>query len=658
MMKLLRNNFLFFLFIFSVNFSFSQGTTCADAAPFCAGDTSLVFPNTSGGGNAETGPDYGCLGSEPNPAWYFIQIDQPGDLTFNIVQNTQDDFNGAGLDVDFITYGPFTSTNNCDQLTAANTVDCSYSFAAVENFTITNAMAGEIYILLITNFSGQPGFIQLQQTNSGNTGAGTTDCSIVNTLNFCDNETVSLDATTNFAVTYIWDQDGTPLAETGPILNSVTAPDATYTAQAFDANNAIISTVEFILDFHEVPTANPVADQLICDDNNDGFWNFNLIPLEATVLGGQVAGDVDITFHTSQADADNDANAIATPYTNAVAYQAETLYARIENNTNTACFETTSFEIDVFDQPIANPVANQLICDDNNDGFWAFDLDALDNTVLGTQSVAQYDVTYHASQADADNDANALVSPYTNQTAYTAETIFVRIENNDNTLCFDTTTFDIDVFDTPTANPVANQLVCDDDNDGFWSFDLDALDNTVLGTQSATDYNVTYHETLADADNDVDALVSPYTNTVAYQAETLFIRIENNDNTPCYATSSFTIDVFDAPATPTLIYALCDNTIDGDDTNGFVEFDLNTQTPLVLGTQNVAQFAISYHLNQVDADNNAAPLTLLYTNITANTQDIVVRLENIDNTDCYATATLTLRVDPLPEVQKRNTSTM
>ena len=217
-----------FLSFFVIDNAFSQGTTCDASEPFCAGNSTLTFPNTSGSGNAENGPNYGCLGSEPNPAWYFLQIDQPGNLSFNIVQNTQDDLSGAELDVDFIAYGPFNSTNVCNagQLSAANTIGCSYSPNAVENFTINNAQAGDVYVLLITNFSNQSGFIQLQQTNAGAGNAGSTDCSILNAVNSCEGQVVSLDATTPNAVRYEWEMDGLLIAETGSILNGVVAPSA------------------------------------------------------------------------------------------------------------------------------------------------------------------------------------------------------------------------------------------------------------------------------------------------------------------------------------------------------------------------------------------------------------------------------------------------
>ena len=187
---------------------FAQGLTCGVAEPFCAGGSSLIFENTSGSGNAEPGPNYGCLGQTPNPAWYGGQIDQDGDRRGNRVQNSAIDFTGAPIDVDFIAYGPFLNTNACGQLTAANTIACSFSPAAVENFTIPNAQAGEVYVLLITNYDNVPGYIQLQQTNSGAGNAGSTDCSIVNTDNYCEGEMVDLDATTPSAISYEWFQDG------------------------------------------------------------------------------------------------------------------------------------------------------------------------------------------------------------------------------------------------------------------------------------------------------------------------------------------------------------------------------------------------------------------------------------------------------------------
>ena len=168
-----RKLFILFTLIsfFIVGKSYSQGGTCAAMDPFCAGDEALIFPNCNSTDSncdttAENGPDYGCLGTQPYPAWFYLQVDQTGTLEFDIIQNTSFDVDGnptgVGLDVDFIAWGPFAEGDDlCDfaQLQSFNEIDCSYSIFDIEEFTIPNGQPGEIYVLLITNYSDDPGFI-------------------------------------------------------------------------------------------------------------------------------------------------------------------------------------------------------------------------------------------------------------------------------------------------------------------------------------------------------------------------------------------------------------------------------------------------------------------------------------------------------------------
>ncbi len=220
---------LMFFFLLPAT-SFSQGATCADIEPFCAGDEAYIFPNCNNSdpnciSDAEPGPDYGCLGSQPWPAWFYLQIDDPGDLDFEIVQNTEFDANGnpigTGLDVDFIAWGPFAQGDDLcdyDQLQSFNEIGCSFSAAPIENFTIPNGQTGEIYVLLITNYNQSAGFIKLVQTG----GTGSTDCEIIFTCNvaidggdqvICDETETTLTTTTNGPVqSYLWYLNGTAIA--------------------------------------------------------------------------------------------------------------------------------------------------------------------------------------------------------------------------------------------------------------------------------------------------------------------------------------------------------------------------------------------------------------------------------------------------------------
>jgi len=659
---------LFFLLGCSAAVS-AQGALCADVEPFCAGNNALVFPNSHPGvagasDMAEPGINYSCgtgagpdaPGSWPFPSWYFLRIDSDGDLNFSISQSQNADGSGPQYDVDFIAWGPFTSENvNCGaDLTNANKIDCSWLPATTEFMGLPGALTGDIYIVMITNFSQQPGFITLQQTNSGSPTSGSTDCSIVNAIDLCANEVTSLDATTTGAVTYEWLRDGVPLAETGPVLNNVVAPSAVYTANAFDNSSVIIGVIEFNVNFFDQPVANPVTDQLICDDNTDGLWDFNLSALDNLVLNGQPAADFEITYHSSLNNADMAISPLASPYTNQVAYQQEEIFVRIENSSNTNCYNTTSFLIDVFDQPNATPFVYEL-CDDAADGddtngFVEFNLPFIDSEILGTQNQAQFSVTYHLDQATADSGTSPLPNLYTN-TIINTDQIVVRVENNDNTNCYETALVDLVVSELPViVNPLDNQLICDDNNDGFWDFNLLDLDNSILNGQSAADFEVTYHNSLNNAEMDMSPLVSPYTNQVAYQQEQIFVRIENTGNTACYRTSSFLIDIFDQPTATPFIYELCDDATDGDDTNGFVEFNLPSINAQILGTQNPGQFSVTYYFDQANADTATSPLSNLYTNTIATTDQIVVRVENNDNSECYETAVVDLVVNELPVI--------
>jgi subtilisin-like proprotein convertase family protein len=151
-------------------------SSCTSADPFCAGATTNLC-NTTNVPSLGGGGIYGCLGSAPNPAFYFLNIATSGPIDLLISQQT---INGVGIDVDFVMWGPFASqAAMCAGLSAGTIVDCSFSFAATEVANIPNAVAGQWYMFLITNYSNLNGVIQIDQTNAGNTGAGATNCNLL-----------------------------------------------------------------------------------------------------------------------------------------------------------------------------------------------------------------------------------------------------------------------------------------------------------------------------------------------------------------------------------------------------------------------------------------------------------------------------------------------
>jgi len=656
--------------------AFSQGLTCGEIQPFCAGDTTLIFENSSGAGNAESGPDYGCLVTQPNPTWYYIQIDQDGDLFFTIEQNTSVDFTGAGIDVDFIAWGPFPIASACNELTAANQVPgswqagdspfntttsqgCSYSPNSIESFNVIDANAGEFYVLVITNFENVPGFILMQQTNIGG-GSGATDCSIVTTINYCEGEVVTLDATTNNAVLYEWYRDAVLLPETGPILNNVMAPSAIYTANVYDIANNLISTIEFNINFNSVPIAFQADNILQCDDNNDGIWDFDLTIREADVLGTQDVTQFTISYHASQADADVDSNAIPNPTTFTNTSSSQTIYVRIDNNDNNDCFDTTSFSIEVFDTPTANSAIDIEQCDnmdDSNDtnGVVTFDLSTKINEVLGTQLLTEFEVKFYYTQPEADAGVvgTDIMTPIQNTS--NPQSIVARIENRLNTNCYDTITFNLIVFELPVVLPLIELFQCDDDTDGFTEFNL-TESNELISTNYLNE-TFTYHISLPDAENGFNAIPNEttYLNIDPSAApDILYVRIENANG--CYRTSQLNllVSTTEIPANFQLNYEVCDDTlVDGDDRNGIASFDFSDATAQITNLFPIGQtLTITYYETLSDAlqETNAIVDISNHRNETSSfSQTIFVRVDSdIDNACLGLGEHITLTVNPLP----------
>jgi hypothetical protein len=164
---------------------FSQGApNCAEAYSLC-NSLGVPFPNTviEGGGN---GGNRACLSTTPNQSWFIFPVSVSGSLNFSISQISTN--SNTLIDVDFACFGPFTShESGCGYLAVGNgdsyTVDCSYSASAIEELNIPNAQAGEYYILLVTNFSGQTGSITINPLAPS---TGVIGCSGIHMVSFVD----------------------------------------------------------------------------------------------------------------------------------------------------------------------------------------------------------------------------------------------------------------------------------------------------------------------------------------------------------------------------------------------------------------------------------------------------------------------------------------
>jgi uncharacterized repeat protein (TIGR01451 family) len=78
-------------------------------------------------------------------------------------------------------------------------------------------------------------------------------------------------------------------------------------------------------------------------------------------------------------------------------------------------------------------------------------------------------------------------------------------------------------FTIPALSPL---MACDDNSDGFSIFDLSLKTPEVMGNYNPAIYAVNYFETETDADNNVNQLASPYSNTTP-TSQQIFVRLTN-----------------------------------------------------------------------------------------------------------------------------------
>lgn len=414
-----------------------------------------------------------------------------------------------------------------------------------------------------------------------------------------------------------------------------------YVRVSNNSNVECYATSQFDVVARQAPIVATITNWTVCDDDTDGQYTFDLSLKNDEIFNGQNETKFEMLYFASQADADTSTNPLPLSYTNIT--PVEELFVRFQNSTYPSCYRTGSFTIEVIDGVQANTPTDIQVCDTNNDGFYSFDLATLESDIIGTQNVSSVVVSFHNSQLNADNDTNPLnATSYTNTISY-QETIYVRVENSANSDCYATTFFDVIVYDTPIQQTVTAWQVCDDDNDGVFTFDLPEKDTEILGNQSATDYTVTYYESEADAQVNLNAITGNYQNI--QNSQQVYYRIANNANAACYITNSFSLEVFNVPTatTPTPII-ICDV----DETGSYI-VNLTEKDSEILNGQDPNTYFVTYYISELDALTSTDLLTAATYNNTNLQETLYARVEHSILQTCYDVTSLELIINPLPQ---------
>ena len=251
--------YIFFLSLFLaglVNTNlYGQGTNCLGATPICSG-APTTFPAVNGG-TVPAGNNYGCLGAQPNPSWFTLTVGSTGAITLNQT---------APCDQDYAVWGPFNSLSAaCAGLTAAP-VSCNFSAASGNTFTLPPATAGQIFIMLFTNFGGCTGNVTITESAGGGSLTCVPVCAVTasNLGPYCSGTTITLNATAATGATgYAWTGPNgfTATGQNVTIPNCTAAMAGVYTVTATGAATCTGSTTVVV---NPTPTMNPTTNSPVC----------------------------------------------------------------------------------------------------------------------------------------------------------------------------------------------------------------------------------------------------------------------------------------------------------------------------------------------------------------------------------------------------------
>ena len=424
------------------------------------------------------------------------------------------------------------------------------------------------------------------------------------------------------------------------------------------ATEQCVVTDNFLLNVFTAVTSEAVTFEQ-CDNANDGddtngLVEFDLLTINNQVLGTQDASQFTVSYHVNDIDAMQGDNPLPDAYTNTTA-NMQVIFARVQNNSNIDCFETSEITLQVNALPAISTNVDLRQCDDDTDGISNFNLTEANELISANPLTLTF--TYYDSLTDAEMENNPITNtlsyPNTDASA-NPDLVFVRVENAN--ACFRIVELQLFVSTTqiPPGFVIPDFEACDDtrlDNnitDGITIFDFSnatALIEAVFPVgQTIT---VTYYENIDDALVETNAISDPsnHINTNSPFNQTIIYRIDSDTDNSCLGLGDFELRTTNPiPNSNPMDLVLCDDVTIGDLSE---TFDLTQNEVFIFNGQ--PNLTASYFLDlnsALDGSVGVINNPSAYNNVNQ-TETIFVRVENT-TTSCFAIVDFDITVNPLP----------
>lgn len=649
-------NSLIFFISFTV-FAQNLPNDCENYIQAC-GNQSVSY-NVSGAGVQEIIPQ-SCSSNEHNSLWLRVTIEQGGTLGFTIKPQST----SINEDYDFWVFGPAA-----DCASKGSPIRCSTTnpFAANQsnNWTGLNAAAtdttegpgaaGNSFVQQLTVTAGQSYFIVIDRPIgnspfdlewSGTATLFNPFTSVVfpdfPEVSLCDaaNDNVEpydfsvltadyVSSLTGYEVNY-YTTEINAVTNNNPISGITNVSNGIYYARVTHTNSNCFEIKPITVVFGNL-TVNEVNESL-CETALGQGATLDLSNYQDQAYIPNTG--VTYTFYTSLANANTQTNPITNTIINNLIVGSYTYFVHVEKG---VCSEVSSINIEVNPLPNTTTPIELVQCDNNTDGFTAFNLFEAQSLFLNVNN----DETVLFFE-----DA-LLTSPINNPTAFNNTTVNnqqVYAEITTANGCSSLVTINLTVVTTQIDSNFEEVLtLCDDilsgsNTDEKSTFNIESTTPTFLGLfTSGQQISIHYYENYEDALAEQNEIIntSAYTNTTNPQS--IYVRVESAISNACLGIGPHVkLQVEALPITPNLNFNGCETT-----NSGTAFFDTSTIESEL--THGLAPVSIAYF----DANNNplSSPLPVSFE---TETQDVTAVLTNIGGQQCSYTATISFVVNSQP----------
>ena len=311
-------------------------------------------------------------------------------------------------------------------------------------------------------------------------------------------------------------------------LNSDTSinPNIIFVRVETQSGCFMVSELELFVSTTQIPDDFSINPYKKCYDDSTGITVFDFSDSETMILELFPSDQsLSVSYYESETDALSEINSIQ----NINSYENDTgedqvIWVRIDSDIDNSCIGMGSL-IDLIIEPLPvlnNPINTYFCIEAGEVSNIDLDIEFTDE-ILGEQLPDFFSVEYFLSNSDAESG----ISTISNISSITGlQTIFYKITNN-SSYCYDIGEFNIQFINIPTANTVSSYEVCDNNNDGLFTFDTSSLETSILAGQTnvSVEYTDAFGNPLQDANGVL--ITSPFPEIFYTTSQTITATVFN-----------------------------------------------------------------------------------------------------------------------------------